>query len=161
LLKKLLEFLGLRSVNEENGISRGPVSALKRVYHAQLRLAEQIKAHAQAAPYPHVAERLRRIAEEKSNVCETLKGTLLKLGTYVEAEPVLAIKSGRNHWERMAQDLNDQSVLERMLRELSGFRLHDDPEITELLSQVLASETAHREILTDLVMRADPQAHQT
>ncbi|MGH7844974.1 MAG: hypothetical protein ACREQW_07375 [Candidatus Binatia bacterium] len=161
MLKKLLEFLGLGSANEENGSSHGAVSALKTVYHTQFRLAEQIKAHARIAPYPHVAERLRRVAEEKSNVCETLKGTLLKLGSYLEAEPVLAIKSGRNHWERMAQDLKDQSFLEQMLQKLSGYLLHDEPEIRELLRRVLAAEIANREALTALLMRADPQADQT
>ena len=161
MLKKLLEFLGLKPVNEQNGISQEPVRALKRIYYAQLGLAEQIKAHAQAAPYPHVAERLRRVAEEKSNACESLRGTLLRLGSYVETVPVVEIKPGRNHWEQLAQDLNDQSVLERTLRELSRFMLHHEPEIAELLNQMLASETVHREVLTDLLMRADPQAHQT
>jgi hypothetical protein len=106
-LKQLLQFFGLET-SENNGTVRDPAEALKRVYRAQLRLAEQIKTHAQGAPYPHVAESLRRVADEKLLSCETLKQTLMKLGSYVEAKPTLTIKAGRNHWERMAQDVNDQ-----------------------------------------------------
>jgi hypothetical protein len=161
LLKQLLQFLGIGTAGEENGTVRDPTEALKRVYYAQLRLAEQIRGHAQAAPYPQTAESLRRVADKKFVICETLKETLMKLGSYVEAKPALAIKSGRNHWERMAQDVNDQAMFERMLQEFSGLLTHEAAEIGELLGRVLNSETVNREALIGLLMRADPQANQT
>jgi hypothetical protein len=143
-----------------NGVSRDPVAALKKFRLDQLRLATQIKAHAEAAPYPHVAQRLNQIAEAKMKICETLQQTLRGLGVYTDANPAVEIKSGGNHWSRMAQDVQDQAALEQALRETSALLLQEAPKVSELLSDMILPERAHREILTDLLMRADPQAHQ-
>ena len=159
MLTKLIRILGLGS-GAENGLSRDPATAFRMVYLAQKRLATQIKAHAELAPYPHVAQQLNHVAGEKLRSCETLRDALRKLGSYVAEDAPGEIYFGGNHWERMARDLQEQSALEQTLSELSGLLVHEAPEESEFLSRMLVAERSHREILTDLLMRADPQAHQ-
>ena len=159
MLKKLIRILGLGS-GAENGLSRDPATAFRNVYLAQMRLATQIKAHAELAPYPHVAQQLNHVAGEKLRSCEVLRDALSKLGSYVSKDVPGEIYSGGNHWERMARDLRDQSALEQTLSELSGLLVHEAPEESEFLNRMLVGERSHREVLTDLLMRADPQAHQ-
>jgi hypothetical protein len=160
LLKNLMGILGLGPGAEKNGLSRDPATALKKVYLAQLRLATQIKAHAELAPYPHVTQQLNHVAAEKLRSCEVLRDALRKLGSYIGDEPPGEIYSGGNHWERMTRDVRDQSALEQILNELSGLLVHEAPEESEFLSRMLAGERSHRGVLTEILMRADPQAHQ-
>ena len=109
LLKKLSAIL--RCAAARNGKSKATVEILKADYHDLRRLAEQISNHAEKAPYPHVTQRLRQIASEKRNSTSILKEKLLSLGGGLEEFP-LDLKSGKNHWERMVQDLQDQKALE-------------------------------------------------
>ncbi len=134
-----------------------PVEILRIDYRALRRLAEQIGTHAERAPYPHVVQRLRQIASEKQKSATLLKEKILSLG-YESEGPQPIIKSGKNHWERMVQDLEDQKALETSLLE-QAVRLADEvPEISDLLREVVAAQLPHKEILLDLVARADPQA---
>ncbi|HWP59698.1 MAG TPA: hypothetical protein VNL14_17535 [Candidatus Acidoferrales bacterium] len=160
-MKKLLSLLGLGSADQADGVARDPVSALEKIYYEALRLAAQIEAHAQAAPYPHVAERLRRVAEQKRKTCEELRQNLSRLGAYVPAAPKLEIRSGHNHWQRMMRDVTEQSAFAQTLREYAGLLRDEAPEVGEFLDRLVPGEAAHREVLLDLLMRADPQAHQT
>ena len=158
MFEKLKGFLGISSEPRKNGDPR-EVAALRSFYHLELRLAEQIKTHAEGAPYPHVAQRLSEVAQEKAKSCEHLQIILQKLGSRADAEQQLQIKGGRNHWERLSKDVQDQAEVERKLRELTFF-VDQVPEITSVLNDMLASEVLNRNILVDLLMRADPQAHQ-
>ncbi len=152
----------LRPASARNGKARlpGPADALVTGYRHLRRLTEQIKAHAERAPYPHVAARLRQMAAEKQRATEVLKEKILAMGCDFE-EPHTTPKSGKNHWERMVQDLEDQKSLEAFLLERATLLADDAPEIGDLLSRIAAGQGAHRDILLDLVARADPQAEQS
>lgn len=155
LLKKLSAVL--RCAAARNGKSKATVEILKADYHDLRRLAEQISNHAEKAPYPHVTQRLRQIASEKRNSTSILKEKLLSLGGGLEEFP-LDLKSGKNHWERMVQDLQDQKALETSFFERT-MRLADEaPEISDFLRKVVDAQLPHKEALLDLVARADPQA---
>ena len=160
LLKKLQVVRRLAPAG--NGKTKGPdpVEILRADYHDLRRLVEQIAIHAERAPYPHVAQRLRQIAYEKQKSATLLKEKILSLGYESEgAQPI--IKSGKNHWERMVQDLEDQRTLENSFLE-QAVRLADEvPEISDLLRRVVAAQLPHKDILVDLVVRADPQATQS
>ena len=149
----------LRHASGGNGKSKilDLAEILRTDYHDLRRLAEQLGSHAERAPYPHVAERLRQIASEKRKSTSILKEKLLSLECEVEESP-LDLKSGKNHWERMVQDLADQKALENSFLE-QAVRLADEaPEISDLLRKVVAAQLPHKEALLDLVARADPQA---
>lgn len=137
-----------------------PVEILKTSYRDLYRLAEQINNHAERAPYPYMAQRLRQIAAEKRTIANALR---VKISTLWETaqEPELDPISGKNHWERISRDINDQKLLETRLLE-QAIRLADEaPEISELLNRTVVAQRSHIEILLDLVARADPQANQS
>ena len=160
LWKKLQAIVRLASARNGKPDALDPVEVLSIDYQNLRRLAEQIGAHAERAPYPHVAQRLRQIASEKQKTATLLKEKILGLGYDLEeSQPI--IKSGKNHWERMVQDLEDQKNLETSVLE-RAVRLADEaPEISALLRKVVAAQLPHKEILLDLVARADPQADQS
>lgn len=148
------------SARNGKGKLRRPADALTSGYRDLRRLTEQIKAHAERAPYPHVAARLRQMALEKERAVGALREKILGMGGDLE-EPQAAPRSGKNHWERMVQDLEDQKSLEAFLLERAILLADDAPEIGDLLSRIVADQGAHRDILLDLVARADPQAEQS
>jgi hypothetical protein len=73
VLKKLREFLlPERTRNGAPGYAE-PFEVLLALYQHSSRLADQIELHAELAPYPHVADRLRRIAQEERQIGNRLK----------------------------------------------------------------------------------------
>jgi hypothetical protein len=137
-----------------------PEKILAGLYREALSLAEQIRAHADQAPYPQIAAQLREMALKKRSNVEVLTQSLLGLGASVEDfQP--EIESGGNHWERMTKDLERQKALEGALRDHATFFADQAPELSRLLVGMLHSERPHKEALFQFVMRADPQASLT
>jgi bacterioferritin (cytochrome b1) len=153
---------GFTSVFAGNGISQNPDprDALLNSYRDLSNLARQISAHANKAPYPHVAAGLRRIAEEKQSSADLLREKILGFGSRPD-EISREIKSGKNHWERLVEDLNDQTAVENRLLQRAALLNEISPETAELLRQIADSHRNHRKVLLDLIARADPQAEQT
>lgn len=136
------------------------MAALKSCYQKLLCLADQIDTHAEKAPYPHVTEYLRKLAQEKRESAKILRQRIAYLLTDAD-EPKPTIKSGINHWERMVQDLADQKDLEVSFLQLADLLGEERPEISSLLRELVAAQAPHKERLLDLIARADPQAYQT
>jgi hypothetical protein len=133
---------------------------LTGLYRLALNLAEQIKAHADQAPYSHVTGQLREMAAKKLKNVEILRDSLLRLGAAVEGfQP--EIRSGKNHWERIIRDLEAQKAFEGLLRDHASLLAEREPELSRLFIDIVNSERPHRETLLQLVMRADPQASLT
>lgn len=160
LLKGVIGVLNPGAPENGNLQVSGPIKALRITYHELLRLADQFQAHAEKAPYPHVAAGLQQIAIEKRQSANTLREKIRDIGGGWE-EPRLDIKSGKNHWERMVRDLEDQRALETGIVDQALLLAADAPEISNLLRQIAAAQEPHKETLLDLVARADPQATQT
>ena len=136
------------------------IETLTRNHGELSRLAEQIFTHAQKAPYPAVAQKLEQLSHEKKESAHRLREKILGLGAKVE-EALGELRSGKNHWARIAQDLGDQRELqERLVADASRLAI-ENPEISDLLRHIEAREVAHREVLMDLLARADPQANLT
>lgn len=148
-----------RTVNGRSE-SDDPVDVLKDSYRDLTRLAAQVSNHAARAPYPGVAERLRRIAEEKHAGAELIRAKLVAAHQTLD-EAALEINSGANHWERMAQDLSDHSALETRLLERAARIEEKSPEYAELLRGIAQSQSHHVRAFMDMIARADPQAQQT
>lgn len=160
LLRKLRAIFKPASAENGKPGHLDPVEILRVNSNDLLRLAEQIHAHAETAPYPHVAQRLRQIVLEKRESVKILKEKILSLQGELDY-PRFNLKSGKNHWERINRDIEDQRVLESRLQEQASRLAEEAPEISDLLKRIVAAEVSHKEILMDLVMRADPQADQT
>lgn len=138
----------------------GPHRRVAAIYAAQARLANQLEAHAEEAPYAHVRAKLREIAKEKRRSLHILRERAAPLGQWSEPE-VEPPKSGRNHWERMSIDLKDQSELVAELQSAVVQLTDVAPELADFLRDLAQTEAAHKSVILDLLMRADPQASLT
>ncbi len=129
-------------------------------YRELSRLANQLKLHAETAPYPFVVERLKQMAAEKERSTARLFEEVERLGGRV-AKFDSSIPSGTNHWDRMRQDVEDQKRVEAaMVDDVSCLAL-EAPEQGRLLRELVEVERQHKKALLDLLARADPQAEQT
>jgi hypothetical protein len=142
----------------QNGAT--PIDLLKNSYHRLCVLAKQLDDHAEKAPYPQVAARLRQMVAEKRASAGRLREKIASLGAAVD-EPSRDVRSARNHWERVVLDLQDQKALETGLFDQATQLADERPELAQLLGEVAASQHPHTDTLLDLVARADPQANQT
>lgn len=131
---------------------------LEKAHDEMLRIVRQLDAHAEAAPYPQVAERLNEIrgAEEKS--ARAFAERMITLGR--DPSPVASgdIRGGRNSWERLVGDVADYRALLRLLSQLWVRWDDEHPEDAALVRQALDESTRSRDALNDLVARADPHA---
>ena len=104
------------------------------IYQQNSRLAEQIESHAELAPLSQVSERLRRIADEKRDIGERLKKMVEELhGSIREAANRPA--SGKNHWQRLSRDLDDQRALDDLLTAISFTLIPQIPGGSEFLDK--------------------------
>ncbi len=160
LLRKLRSILGRRTAGDGNRTLKNPEQMLASAYYELFRLADQIESHAEKAPYPHVAAQMRRIALEKRSSASALREKMGEIAG--EMKPIRAeVKSGKNHWERIAVDLEDQRAFENEILAQAVLFAADAPEISVLLRKMASEQAPHREILLDLLVRADPQADLT
>ena len=161
IVRKLREFFLPEATNDGYmGYSNEPVELLIWLYNRLTNLADQLQKHAESAPYPHVSDGLRRMADEKQRSAVLVKDKIESLRGWVK-ESKAGLASGRNHWERVTKDLQDQRALESFLSIKEARLVQDSPDIAQLLRRIAITERAHRKILEELVARADPQAHQT
>jgi rubrerythrin len=160
LLKILGELLLPERYGNDQTVPKEPIEALVSVYNQLLQLAAQIESHADRAPYPHVATRLRSIAAEKRESAQQLK-TLIESRHAWVSEPVRLTVSGKNHWERVGRDLADQKAFENFLAGLEPRFSTEYPQIADLLFKLRTAQVAHRETLAEIIALADPQATQT
>jgi bacterioferritin (cytochrome b1) len=100
------------------------------------------------------------MAEEARLSANLLRDKILSTGKRIE-EISGDVKSGKNHWERMVQDLSDEREIETRFLERAALMDEAAPEAAGLLRQIAASHRPHIDALLDLIVRADPQAEQT
>lgn len=131
---------------------------LEAAHDEILRLARQIEYHSELAPYPFMAERLKRISDDEERNARRIGERLMALGRQPLASSAGAIRTGRNSWERLIQDSDDYRAL---LRRLSQLWVRWDDESSEdaaVVRSVLDASTRNRDDLNDLVARSDPHA---
>lgn len=160
LLKKLGQLLLPERMSDNRTRDLEPLEALLLVYQQNSRLAEQIESHAKLAPYPQVAERLRRIADEKRDVGNRLRKIVEDLhGSIREAAQSPA--TGKNHWQRLSRDLDDQRALDDLLARYEFTLIPQIPGGSEFLDEIKRIHDRHMHSLIRLIAVADPQANQT
>jgi hypothetical protein len=160
LLKKLGQLLLPERMSDKRTRDVEPLEALLLVHQQNMRLAEQIESHAELAPYPQVAERLRRIAEEKRDIGNRLRKIMEDLhGSIREAAQPPA--TGKNHWQRLIRDLEDQRDLDDLIARYEFTLVPQIAGGSELLDEIKQIHERHRQSLVRLVALADPQANQT
>jgi hypothetical protein len=160
LFKKLEELLLPERQTDDGARYQEPVDVLQSIHQRISQLAQQIESHAELAPYPQVAERLRRMASEKRDVGNRLKQIIEKVhGSIAEGSQRSA--TGKNHWQRLIRDLEDQKALDDLLSRYEFIVTSQVPDVADFLRELKAIDEAHRRSLTQLIAVADPQATQT
>jgi hypothetical protein len=160
LLKKLGQLLVPERMSDNRTRDVEPLQALLLVYQSNARLAEQIESHAALAPYPQVAERLRRIADEKRAVGNRLRKIIEDLHGPIK-EPAQPLAIGKNHWQRLICDLEDQRKLDDLVGRYEFTLIPQISGGNEFLDELKRIHDRHRQSLTRLIALADPQASQT
>jgi hypothetical protein len=161
ILCKKLEALLLPERSGDDGARHlEPVAVLQLVHQRILQLANQIESHADLAPYPQVAERLRQIADEKRDSGKRLKGIIENLHGSIREELQLSA-AGKNHWRRLIRDLEDQRALDDLLSRYEFTLTRQVPGVAAFLRELEHTHEAHTRSLTQLIAVADPQANQT
>jgi hypothetical protein len=160
LLKKLEELLLPERMTENGARYLEPVDGLQLIHQRISQLAEQIESHAELAPYPQVAEQLRLIAGEKRAIGNRLKEIIENLhGSIKEGSQPPA--TGKNHWQRLIRDLEEQKALDDLLSRYETPLIRQAPDIAGFLRELKSIHEMHRRSLTQLIAVADPQASQT
>jgi hypothetical protein len=144
-----------------NNYSRAdmPARSLIAAHELLSKLANQIESHAAGAPYPQVAQALHNVATEKyasANKLKTIIETLGEKTRFLTGEP----KPGKNHWDRLNQDLQDQIAVDDLLLKLE-LKAGENSETARIVKELRISQKSHQRVLSDLIAIADPQATQT
>lgn len=160
LLKKLGELLLPERGSGDDGRSMEPLDVLLLVHQQILRLAQQIQSHAELAPYPQVAKRLNRIAVEKRDISNRLKEIIVNLHGSIR-ERWQPPATGKNHWQRLIRDLEDQEALDDLLSQYKFGLIRQVPDVADFLQDLKSIHERHRDSLVQLIAVADPQANQT
>jgi hypothetical protein len=160
LFKKLQDLLLPERSAGDRARDRTPADLLASLGARILLLAEQLEAHAEVAPYTQVAERLRGIAGEKRPIAHRLKEIIGN--TRGQHHDAFHLRSaGKNHWERLIRDLEDQRALDDFLVRYEPTFIEHFPEAANVIAELKITHQAHRQSLLRLIAVADPQAMQT
>jgi len=131
---------------------------LTTAYHGELKVAQQLRTHAEGVPYPTLAGNLQRLADTQEANAALLRSEIERLGSPVPPPESSAPRSGRNYWERLTYDLDDLRAMNRRYIELAQHWDTEYPEAAGLFSR-LARETGESgKVVRDLVARSDSHA---
>ncbi len=143
--------------SEEERVTEDILHDLLEDYNAEIRLAQQMRLHAEEAPYPQAADRLRQIAEHEEAQAERLRAEIERLGGSA-SPPETSPRGGKNHWARLVADLDEErAASKRYLEQAIRWDIFR-PEISEFLHSLEREEQHHRLWLQDMIARSDPHA---
>ena len=135
---------------------------LREEYLDEVKDAAQFEAHAERMIYPQFRERLQRIAQEEKAHVEWLRNKILALGGELPQRSVLNIEKAGNAWENLLIDVDEEKRdAVHVLTRLYTVAERVDPEIAAGLRRMHEEETRHRDEITQMLMRSDPQAFST
>jgi len=136
---------------------RDLIADLIEDYRAEHAQAASLRAHAERARYPQMADALRRLAETEDRHAGWLREHLARLGSDVPSVPS-PVHAGNNQWERTVAALHAaQAKRRRMLEQISHWD-PEEPDAVELLRRIEREDVADTPVYEGLIMRSDPQA---
>ena len=147
----LARFLGLGDAR------RDLVTDLAASYRAEVEQAALLRAQAERARYPQVADELRRLATLEDRHAAELLERIRALGG-VEPFVERPVAHGKNNWERLvAARLTAQQKRQRMLEQV-GHWDPEEPEAVAVLGKIEREDAELLAVYDGLIMRSDPQA---
>ncbi len=147
--------LGAGPVEEKD--ARRVLPELLASYGEEVRLARQIREHADHAPHQAGALSLRAVAQEQDRLAQLLHDKIVALGGEI-SEQVAPTKGGKNHWARVVRDLEENQVLGRHYNEQAIDWDPDLPDVVTLYRTLEQGKNRLNALLRDVALRADPHA---
>ncbi len=140
------------------GPARRLSADLTTSYHEELRVALQLRLHAEHVPYPSSAASLLGLAEREDAHAALLREQLTRLGGTVAAAGAGTPRGGRNYWERLTFDLEDLRAKSGRYRELANHWDLHDPETAAVFDRLAHEDATLCRVVGDLIARSDPHA---
>lgn len=147
--------IGTGPVEEQD--ARRVLPELLASYREEVRLARQMREHADHAPHQGGAQQLRAVAEEQDRLAQLLRDKISALGGEV-SNHIAPLRGGKNHWARVTHDLEESQALRRHYNEQA---IRWDPHLPDVVAlyRILEQEKARiLASLRDIALRADPHA---
>jgi rubrerythrin len=130
---------------------------LRETYLDTIKDVTYFSHHAEHMYYPQFRQRLQEIAAEEQGHIHWLRETIRALGGELPT-PTAAAKHGKNNWENLRLDLEEEKKdYDELLQGLLKAE-HLDPAIAEELRHIRGEERRHREELRELLMKSEPGA---
>ena len=134
------------------------LEVLRDEYIDEAKDVVQFEEHARRMTYPHLRERLLRIAEEEEAHVKWLQDKIQALGGEIP-QTTFTVKNGKNSWESLLMDVEEEKRDRiSMLEQLHTVVEPADPEIAAGLRWIHEDERRHHEEIMDLLMKSDPYA---
>jgi hypothetical protein len=131
---------------------------LTAAYHGEVRLAQQLRQHAERVPYASSAATLAALAADEESHAASLRDAVARLGGAADPSGAGAPRGGRNYWERLTFDLEDLRAKSSRYRELAQHWDVDHPEAGALFARIAEADQAMLPVIADLIARSDPHA---
>ena len=149
-----------RLIGSSSAQERAPrhlLSELTALYREEVRLAQQLRAHADHAPHHAGSQLLRTAAEEQDRLVGLLRDAMVARGGQ-ENDETGPIKGGKNHWTRVVHDLEDNTALLKRYTEQAIYWDPDLPDVVTVLRTLEHGKNRINAFLRDAALRADPHA---
>lgn len=124
---------------------------------AESRLVRQLHAHAELSPHQAGKDQLRAAADEQKAIAQRLSDKVTELGGECVEEDTPPT-TGRNHWDRVVQDLEESQALAQRYNEQAIFWDPDLPDATQFFLALERDKKRLNAFLRDIALRADPHA---
>jgi hypothetical protein len=131
---------------------------LTTAYFEELRLAGQLRAHAERVPYPDLATVLLGLANGQDQHAALVRERVARLGGALDTSQVGAPHEGPNYWARLTHDLADLRAQGLSYLELAHRWDTEDEESAALCATLAHEESAACRVIGDMIARSDPHA---
>lgn len=127
-------------------------------HRAESGLVRQLRAHAELSPHQAGKEQLRAAADEQHAIAQRISEKVAELGGECSEEENVTPKTGRNHWDRVVQDLEESQALTQRYNEQAIYWDPDLPDATQFFLALERDKKRLNALLRDIALRADPHA---
>src|SRR5436853_4387584 len=140
------------------GAKRRILVDLANAHREELRVALQLRVHAERAPYPDHAAAILVLAEREDAHAAAVRQQIERLGAVPPTGDPGTPRGGHNYWERLTFDLEDLRTKSSRYRELALHWDIDDADTAALFDRLAHEDAALCRVVSDLITRSDPHA---
>ena len=133
---------------------------LQERYVDEMQHVKLYTAHAEKMRYRQFRERLLAIAADEARHAEWLAERNSLFGGKLPSLPEVNT-NGKNSWQELLADLDEEQHCSAELIVMMQTVRNEMPETAEILERIYEDGIKHRAEIRDMLMRSDPQSHQT